>query len=227
MINTIRNPDLIEKKQGSLLESSFNNKDFDKLLKSIKEKTVEELKNDLLNDDDEGMINAVESKTRNINDTKTVQKTVEELKNDLFNEDKVDITKGSVELETRWINDKIMIQKTDIFYQNNKIENIKSLKDIIDYGLEQKRQPTKILQILVESIHKKTPRINVGDKDNLSFYCWDRALLIYQICEKYKEALGIRTCNIALPYGHVMDIVTLNDGKIYIVDSSAGCFNVW
>ncbi len=135
------------------------------------------------------------------------------------------ISEKSVEAEKRGINNEIMTQKTDIIYQKQKIEGITSLKDFMKYWLQQKWETTKILQTLVESIHKKDPRINVWDKENVGFYCWDRALLISQICEKYKDTLWIKSCNMSLPYGHVMDIITLNDGKIYIVDSSAWCFN--
>ena len=198
MIDTITNSEILEEKQGSLPESDFNN-NYVKWLNEIQQEDIEE---------------------------KVRQKQwVNKLINNLFNDDNINMTKESIELETRETNEKIMTQATDIFYQNKKIENIKSIKGMIDYGLKQKREPTKILQILVESIHKKAPRINVDDKDNISFYCGNRALLMYQICEEYKDALGIRSCNMSLPYGHVMDIVTFNNGKVYIVDSSAGCFN--
>lgn len=201
MINTATRLDEFQENSSSLSESSFNNASHEEELKNIQQE-----------------INTQQERQEHI----TQQDKERELKKELSWDN---ITKESIEAENRVTNNKIMIQKTDIFYQNKQIDNIQSLRDMITFWLQQKREPTKILQVLVESIHKKQARISVENENNVSFYCWDRALLIYQICEQYKDVLGIKSCNIALPYGHVMDMVNLNNGKTYIVDSSAWCFN--
>ena len=104
MIDTITYSEILEEKQGSLPESDFNN-NYVKWLNEIQQEDIEE---------------------------KVRQKQwVNKLINNLFNDDNINMTKESIELETRETNEKIMTQATDIFYQNKKIESgiYKSMKN--------------------------------------------------------------------------------------------------
>ncbi|MCX6823991.1 MAG: hypothetical protein NT085_02595 [candidate division SR1 bacterium] len=137
-----------------------------------------------------------------------------------------EVTKEEVIADAKKIQDDIFTQKTSIYYNKEEIASWMSLKEMIEYGLANKRKIDKILQIVVESIQgKNTARINVGKIECYPFNCPERALLMYYICEKYKKEFGIQSCDIVWPFYHVTNIITFTNGKTYIADGSLGCYS--
>jgi hypothetical protein len=127
----------------------------------------------------------------------------------------------------------------DLIEQNMKIKNSEIINKVIPIThnweiiekfqtisgiLDSNKSSEEKIQIVVESIHWLTDRIDTEKKKNTPFYCGDRALLLNQIFEENKEKLSIEENNIALPYWHVMNIIKM-DNKVYIADAGWWCFN--
>jgi len=117
-------------------------------------------------------------------------------------------------------NSEILNQEIEIKYNWVKLDKFKTLSEVLNSN----NKPEEKIQIIVESIHWMKDRVDLKNKKDTPFYCWDRALLLYQIFKENKEILWIQEVNIGLPYWHVMNIIKIGD-KTYIADAGAWCFN--
>lgn len=121
-------------------------------------------------------------------------------------------------------NNTILQMKIPLSFKGKPIsdQKIQSLADVLSEAC--KNPPEEKIQIIIESIHTSlATKLNLDGKRE-GFSCWSRALLLYQIFKEYKKELWIEKSDLALPYGHVMNIITLK-GKRFLADAGAGCFN--